>query len=165
MAVTTFPQATKDKSTARHLNTPCAPEDVKGNAQESASSVVQDVQNVAAEVSNKAQDWAGNVADKAQQTAAACVDKADHGIAAMGHQMSTLGNSVRASTSPNGAIGSAAAVVADELQAGGHYLEGHGIEAISKDLTDMVRRYPIQSLVVGFGAGCLLGMTLLRSRS
>ena len=165
MAVRTFPQVTKDQSTECEANTACAPNDVKGKVQELASSVVLKAEDVAADVSHKAQDWAGNVADKAQETAAAVVHKADDGIAAVGHEMKALGGKVRASTSPSGAIGSATTAVADELQAGGQYLEGHGLEAIGKDLTDVVRRHPIPSLLIGFGIGCLLGMTLLQKRS
>lgn len=166
MAVRSFPPVMKDhQSTVCETNTVCPPNDVKGKAQELASSVAKEVQDVATDVSKKAQDWAGNVANKAQETASAVVDKADSGIAAVGHEMSALGGTVRKAAPQNGMIGSAATVVADELQAGGQYLEGHGLEAIGKDLTEVVRRHPIPSLLVGFGIGCLLGMTLLRSRS
>ena len=164
MAVRTFPQDAKDKSTECEANTACAPNDVKGKVQELASAVVLKAEDVAADVSHKAQDWAGNVADKAQETAAAVVHKTDDGIAAVGHQMNALGGKVREAAPHNGAIGSAATAVADELQAGGHYLEGHGVEAIGKDLTDVVRRHPIPSLLVGFGIGCLVGMTLLQKK-
>ena len=165
MAVRTFPQDGKLKSNEYETKTPCAPDDVKGKVQELASSVVLKAEDVAADVSNKAQDWAGNVADKAQETASAAVHKADDGIAAVGHQMASLGGSVRDAAPHNGAIGSAATAVADELQAGGHYLEGHGLEAIGKDLTDVVRRHPIPALLIGFGIGCLLGMAILPRRS
>ena len=146
-------------------NTTCAPNDVKGKVQDLASAVVQEMQDVAADVSNKAQDWAGNVADKAQETASAAVDKTDSGIAAVGHQMNALGGKVRTAAPHNGALGAAATAVADELQAGGHYLEGHGLEAMSKDLTEVVRRHPIPALLIGFGIGCLLGMAILPRRS
>jgi ElaB/YqjD/DUF883 family membrane-anchored ribosome-binding protein len=165
MAVRTFPQDGKIKSTDCEINTPCAPNDVKGKVQELASAVVLKAEDVAADVGHKAQDWAGNVADKAQETAAAVVHKTDDGIAAVGHQMNALGVKVRDTVSHNGAIGSAAKVVADELQAGGNYLEGHGIEAIGKDLTEVVRRHPIPSVLVGFGIGCLVGMLLFQKRS
>lgn len=165
MAVRTLPLDGKTKSTESDVNTPCASNDVKGKAQELASAVVQRAEDVASDVSHKAQDWAGNVADKAQETAAAVVHKADDGIAAVGHQMTALGGKVRSTAPHNGAIGSAASAVADELQAGGHYLEGHGIEAIGKDLTEVVRKHPVPSVLVGFGLGCLIGMLLFQRRS
>jgi hypothetical protein len=165
MAVRNFTPVTNDKPAEFGATTPCAPNDVTGKAQELASAVVLKTEDVAADVSNKAQDWAGAVADKAQETATAAVHKADDGIAAVGHQMNALGEKVREAGPHNGTLGSATTAVADELQAGGHYLEGHGLEAIGKDLTDVVRRHPIPSLLLGFGIGCLIGMTLLQRRS
>ena len=162
MAVSTFSQETKDKSTEVKACAASA-NDAKGTVQELASSAAQTLQDVASNVSHKAQDWAANVANKAQETAAAAVDKTDEGIAAVGHQMTALGGTVRESAPRNSVIGSAATTVADQLQAGGHYLEGHGLQDMGNDLTAMVRHYPIQAVLVGFGIGCLLGMTLRRS--
>ena len=149
MASSNFSQETKQKVT-----------EVKGKAEELASSVSQAVQGAAADVTNKAQDWAGNMATKAQETAAAAVDKTNEGIAAVGHRISSFGGTVREAAPKNGAVGSAASAVADKLQAGGEYLEGHGMADMGKDLSDVVRRYPFQSILVGIGVGCLLGMVL-----
>jgi ElaB/YqjD/DUF883 family membrane-anchored ribosome-binding protein len=165
MAIRSFQQDGKTNSAECEANTACAPDDVKGKVQELASSVVQRVQETASEATSKAQDWAGNVADKAQETASAVVDKTNDGIAAVGHQMYALGGTVRGSAPRNGPIGSAASKVADELQAGGNYLEGHNLNDIGKDLTEVVRRHPIPSVLVGFGIGCLLGMAILPRRS
>ena len=76
--------------------------------------------------------------------------------------MDALGGTVRKVAPRDGVIGSAATTVADNLQAGGRYLEGHGLQDMGKDLTSMLRHYPVQSVLVGFGLGCLLGMTLRR---
>jgi len=165
MAARSFAQETKNKLNECDANTACEPNDVAAKVQDLASSVVQKVQDVAADVGSKAQDWAGNVADKAQETAAAVVHKTDDGIAAVGHKLSAFGSTVRSASPHNGALGSAATAVADELQAGGHYLEGHGLEAMGKDLTEVVRSHPIPSVLIGFGIGCLVGMTILRTRS
>ena len=165
MAITTFPQDGKINSPECEVNTPCPPSDVKGKAQDLASAVVKEVQDVASEMGHRAHDWAGNMANKGQETAAAAVHKTDDGIAAVGHQMNALGEKLREAAPHNGAVGSAATAVANELQAEGHYLEGHGLEAIGKDLTDVVRRHPIPSLLIGFGIGCLLGMAIAPKRS
>ena len=162
MAVSSFSQKTKDKSPEVKACAASANE-AKGTVQELASSAAQTLQDVASNVSHKAQDWAANVADKAQETASAVVDKTNEGIASVGHEMNALGDTVRKAAPHNGAIGSAATTVADNLQAGGRYLEGHGLQDMGKDFTAMVRHYPIQSLLVGFGLGCLLGMTMRRS--
>jgi alpha/beta superfamily hydrolase len=142
-------------------------QETKNNAaeiQEQASSMAQTVKDAATDVSQKAQDWAANVATKAQETASAALDKTNDGIAVVGHQINALGGTVRKAAPQDGVIGSAATAMADNLQAGGRYLEGHGLQDMGKDLTAMVRQYPIQSVLAGFGLGCLVGMTLLRGR-
>jgi len=130
--------------------------------QEAASAVAQQAHDVASDVADKAQDMASTAAHKVQETAAAAVRKTDQAITAAGHQMNAFGGKVRETAPHDGMVGSAATAVADGLQAGGRYLEGHGLQEMGKDLTDMVRHYPIPSVLVGFGLGCLLGMTLRR---
>ena len=141
----------------------CATDEAKGKVQELASSAVQKVQDVASDVGHKAQDWAANVANRAQETASAAVDKTNDGIAEVGHRMNALGSTVREVAPRNGAIGEAATTVADRLQAGGRYLEGHDLKGMGQDLTSLVRQYPVQSVLVGIGIGCLLGMAWKRS--
>ena len=160
MSVNSLIQETKNKSSRTQSRRGSAANEAKGTVQELASSVAQTVQDITSDVSHKAQDWASNVADKAQETASAAVDKTNEGIAAVGQQMNALGGTVRKAAPQDGAIGSAATTVADQLQAGGRYLEGHGLKDMGNDLTAVVRHYPIQSVLVGFGLGCLLGMTL-----
>lgn len=128
--------------------------------QELASPSAQVLQDVAADVSHKAQDWAANVADKAQEAATAALDKTDDGIQAVGHQMNRFGGTVRDAAPKDGVVRSATTTMADNLQAGGRYLEGHGLQDMGKDLTGLVRHYPVSSVLVGLGLGCLLGMTL-----
>ncbi len=161
MAVSSFSLETKDKSTEAKAGAASANE-AEGAVQGLASSVAQTLQDVASDVSHKAQDWASNVADKAQETASAAVAKTNDGIAAVGHQMNSLGGTVRKAGPQDGVIGSAATTVADNLQAGGRYLEGHGLLDLGKDFASVVRHHPIQSVLVGFGLGCFLGMTLSR---
>lgn len=161
MAARSLSQDTTDKSAEVRASAALADE-AKAPGHELASSVAQTLQEVAADVSHKAQDWASNVADKAQETAAAAMDKTNDGIAAVGQQMSALGGTVRQAAPQDGLIGSAATAVADKLQAGGRYLEVHGLQALGKDFTSIVRHYPVSSVLVSFGLGCVLGKMLRR---
>lgn len=136
---------------------------VKEKAQGLASSVSQKTQDIAANVAHKAQDLALEAAKKAQAGASAAVEKTNEGIAAVGHQMSSLGGTIRQAAPRQGTGASVASKVGDSLQAGGHYLEKHGLEDMSKDAKALIYQYPLQSLVVGFGVGCLVGMALKRS--
>jgi len=123
----------------------------------------QKLHEVACDVSVNAQDLAADVARKAQETARAAVEKANDGIAAVGQRMSTLSGTVREAVPRDGVLGSAATTVADTLQMGGRYLEGHDLKDMGMDLTAMVRHYPIQSVLISAGLGCLVGLMLRRS--
>jgi len=160
MAGSNFSPDTKHKVTELKAKSASAVDEAKDKVQELASSAAQTVQGVASDVALKAQDWAGHIASKAQETATAAVDRTNEGIAAVGQRMSSISGSIREAAPRNGAIGSTAAAVADKLQAGGDYLEEHGLADMGKDLTDVVRNYPLQSVLVGFGVGCLLGLAL-----
>jgi hypothetical protein len=59
-------------------------------------------------------------------------------------------------------LGSAASGVASQLEAGGHYLQEHGLNDVAEDLSGLIHRYPVQSLFVGLFVGYLLGRTLSR---
>lgn len=161
MSLSSLTQETKNNAPKLKASEAPAADEAKGKIQELASSSAQALQDVAADVSHKAQDWAANVANKAQETASAALDNTNDGIAAVGHQLNRFGGTVREAAPKDGVVGSAATAVADNLQAGGRYLEGHGLHDMGEDLTSMVRQYPIPSVLVGFGLGCLLGMTLV----
>jgi X-X-X-Leu-X-X-Gly heptad repeat protein len=120
-------------------------------------------QELAAGAAQKARDAASVVALQAQDTAAIAVEKTDDAISAVGQQLTALGGAVRKNAPQQGTVGSAAASVANNLQAGGRYLEEHGLGDMGKDVKAIVRQYPMQSLAVGFGLGCLLGMAYSRS--
>jgi hypothetical protein len=60
-------------------------------------------------------------------------------------------------TAPHeGFIGSAASTVADTLEASGRYLEQQNLSDMGRDVVNLIRRYPIQAVLVGFGIGFLL---------
>jgi ElaB/YqjD/DUF883 family membrane-anchored ribosome-binding protein len=163
MSITNCSPESKKNAPGIKASVAVAANEAKETVQDLASSVAHNVGEVASDVTTKAQDWAANVAHKAQETAAAAMDKTNDGITAVGQRLSAFGSTVRDAVPKNGVVGSAATAVADELEAGGHYLQGHSIADMGNDLTDVVRRYPVQSVIAGFALGCLLGMTIRRS--
>jgi len=70
--------------------------------------------------------------------------------------MGSLGHAVREHVPSEGMMGRAGSAVADTLEAGGHYLEEHGLKEMGDDITNMIRRNPIPALLVGIGIGFLL---------
>jgi len=118
--------------------------------------------NAAAAVGHKAQDLAANAGHKAQEFAASAAEKAENAMGAVGSQMTRLAGTIREKAPHEGPLGTAATTVAENLQAGGRYLQEHDLADMSKEVTQMVRKHPLPSLLMGFGLGCLLGMTLSR---
>ncbi|MCI0455760.1 MAG: hypothetical protein L0Z62_02105 [Gemmataceae bacterium] len=131
-------------------------------AQQTASNVGQKAQEAAAQAGQKAQEMASNVAHKAQEAASAAAGKAEDALSAVGGRMSSLAGTLREKAPQEGMIGSAASTVADQLQAGGHYLQEHGFREMTDDLTAVIRHYPVQSVLVALGIGFFAGMASRR---
>jgi ElaB/YqjD/DUF883 family membrane-anchored ribosome-binding protein len=133
--------------------------DVKDKARDMASGAAQKAQDMASNVAQKAQETASQLSQKAQDAVSAAGQKTDEALATVGEKMSTLAGTLRERAPQEGTLGSAASVVADRLQAGGQYLQQHGLEDMTEDVTALVRRYPMQAVLVGLGIGFLLGQT------
>jgi len=113
-------------------------------------------------LADKAQDAASNLGDQARHAATAVKDRTDDTIASVGQKMTSLADNIRANAPNEGILGNAASSVADNLRSGGRYLQQHGLEDMGQDITKLVRQHPMQSLLLGFGVGCLMGMALSR---
>jgi uncharacterized protein YjbJ (UPF0337 family) len=82
--------------------------------------------------------------------------KASGATTTVGEKMTSLAGAIREKAPAQGSLGSAATAVADQLDTAGSYLQTANWENMAKDLSDIIRRYPLQSLLVGFGIGYLL---------
>jgi len=154
-------------------NTGTKPEDVKEKARDLGTNVGQKVADAASTVGQKAQDFAANVTQKAQDAASnfggtaseyasTAKEKADDAISTVGEKLTSLAGTIRESVPQEGYLGTASRAVADNLQAGGRYLQEHGFGDMTDDLAAAVRRYPIQSVLIGFGVGFLLSRATSR---
>jgi ElaB/YqjD/DUF883 family membrane-anchored ribosome-binding protein len=148
-------------------------EDIKERAKDTASKASDKAQDLTSQAVQGVKDAASNVAERAQNAASAATnrmrdvasnvsDKTDDAISSVGERMSSLAGSLRDSAPQGGTLGTAAEAVAGRLEAGGHYLQEHGIGEMTDDVASLIRQYPLQSLLVGFGVGCLVGMTCTR---
>jgi len=131
-------------------------------AQDVASNVASKAQDTASNVAQRAQDLASNAASKAQEFASTAADRAEDALSSVGDRMSSWGSSLRESAPREGALGTAAGSVAGSLESGGRYLQQHGFNDMTEDVSAVIRHYPIQSLLVAFGVGCFLGMASRR---
>lgn len=132
------------------------------NVGQKAQDLSHKAQETAAQFGQKAQEVASNVAHKAQDAASTVAGKAEDALSTVGDRMSSLAGTIREKAPREGTIGSAASTVADQLQAGGHYLQEHGFREMTDDLTAMIRHYPVQSVLLALGIGFFAGMASRR---
>jgi len=92
--------------------------------------------------------------------ASAVGHKADDLTSAAGSGIRSLGESMAHNTPKEGMLGTAAQTVAGGIRETGRYLEERGLSGMGEDLTNVIRRYPVASVLVGIGVGFLIGRTL-----
>ena len=131
-------------------------------AVDAGSSALQHASDTASSMGQKAQEAARNVGQHVQEAASRTVDKADQAIAGVGQKMSSAADSLRQSAPRAGMMGSAAETVAGNLDAGGRYLQEHGLEDMVEDFSSVIRRHPLTSLFLALGTGVMLGAVLRR---
>lgn len=105
----------------------------------------------------KADDAVTYAGQKAEDAASYASKKAEEAGSAAGSGLRSMGASVRAHSPESGMAGDAATAVADSLDSTGRYLEEQGISEMAEDLTNLIRRNPIPAIIIGIGAGYLIG--------
>jgi uncharacterized protein YjbJ (UPF0337 family) len=96
------------------------------------------------------------MAAKAQELGATSTSKANEAAAVVGEKIGSLAGVIRENAPREGAIGTTATTVADGLESASSYLQDKKFEHLAKDLTGLVRSYPIPALLVGFCLGYFL---------
>jgi uncharacterized protein YjbJ (UPF0337 family) len=97
-----------------------------------------------------------SVTAKAQELGATAASKVGEAATAVGEQMGSLASAIRDNAPHEGAIATAATAVAGGLESASSYLHEKDYANLATDLTALVRRYPVQALLVGVGLGYLL---------
>jgi hypothetical protein len=82
--------------------------------------------------------------------------KVDDATESLGTGMKSLAGTLRQQVPAGGTMGQMASGVAQTLEKTGSYLEQQGLSGASDDLQELVRTYPLQSLLISLGAGFLL---------
>ncbi|MGH7966396.1 MAG: hypothetical protein ACRERD_31985 [Candidatus Binatia bacterium] len=121
-----------------------------------ASTTAEGIKSKAQEYGSKAQEYGSAAMSKAQEYGSTAMNKAKDATTTVAGQMGSLAGMIRENAPREGSVGSAATAVADSLESAGSYLQDKGFENMVTDLTGLVRRYPMQSLLVGVGIGYLL---------
>jgi hypothetical protein len=92
---------------------------------------------------------------RAGQMATATAARAREVTSNVGHKVRELAGRIR-ERSPHDSVRDTTHRVADTLDTAGAYLEEKSLQGMADDLAGIVRRYPLQSLLVGVGIGFLL---------
>jgi uncharacterized protein YjbJ (UPF0337 family) len=133
---------------AGQFDTAAAPGDAANSQSRRITSTVQ-------HIAQQASQAVADIRARAQKMGSAVGEKAGGATTTAGEKMGTLADTIRDTAPASGAAGSAATTVADSLDAAGSYLQTADFEHMTKDLTDLVRRYPVQAFMVGLGIGYL----------
>jgi len=118
--------------------------------------------SMAQNIKSKAEEVASNVAGKAQQAASSLGQQAECATHAVGSGMKSLAETVRQKGPQAGVAASATSTLAESLEQGGQYLEQQDLQSIAKDVTNLIRRNPLPSLLLGFGLGFILARATMR---
>src|SRR5262245_9781704 len=106
---------------------------------------------------DKAAGVVASVSAKAQEFGANAAKKANEAAPLIGEKMESLATSIRERAPRDDTLGTAATTkVAEGLESASYYLKEKKFEYLGEDLLGLIRRYPLQSVLVGFGLGLLL---------
>jgi len=132
----------------------------KGKVDDAASYVGQKAEDATAYVGHKAEEAAAYVGHRAEEAAGYAAQKSGESMSKAGAGLRSLGGTVRESGPESGMAHGATSAVADTLESTGRYLEEQGAQEMVEDLTNLIRRNPIPALLIGVGAGYLLGKAM-----
>jgi len=105
---------------------------------------------------HKTQSTAQTISDmktKAQELGSTISEQASNTATSVGQSINSLAGAIRQQAPTEGTIGSAASTVASQLEAAGSYLQDNSFENMARDVTAMIRRYPLPSLLIGLSIG------------
>jgi uncharacterized protein YjbJ (UPF0337 family) len=127
-----------------------------------AENLKDQAQGTIENVKDKVQDVAGDVKDRAQQVSSQVADRADAATTTVGEQMSNMAQTIRDKAPTSGPVADAADTAAHTLERAGSYLQQQDLGDIRADLEGIIRRHPMESLLIGLGIGYLLARSTRR---
>ena len=127
-----------------------------------AHDAVDAARDKAADIADQAQKVGSQAVDQAQKVGAQVADKADAATTTVGEKMSDVAQTIREKAPSSGPVADAADSAAQTLERAGTYLREQDLADMRADLEGIIRRHPIESLLIGLAAGYLLARSLRR---
>lgn len=120
------------------------------------------VENAASAAGESAQQAASSALNKAQEMATNAGKRVDEATTALGQHVQSMAGNLRERGPQEGMFGTASGAVADRLDTAGRYLQEEGVMGMAEDVTELIRRNPIPSMLVGIGIGYMLARLFRR---
>ena len=139
-------------------------ENIQGIGNQTASTAAEGIQSGASYVADRAQEAVDTVSDytsRGMRDAGEYIDrKSSEATSAVASGFRSASGALRDHLPQEGPIGQASAAVAKRLEDAGEYLETEGLRGIEDDISELIRRNPITSLLIGVGLGYLVARSL-----
>jgi len=116
----------------------------------------QEVERRFKEYGDKTGGTVAGMTAKAREAGVTAANKANEAAKVVGEKIGSLASVIREKSPVEGRVATAATTVADGLESAGSYLQEKNFKHLAKDITALVRTYPVQSLLIGVGLGYLL---------
>jgi ElaB/YqjD/DUF883 family membrane-anchored ribosome-binding protein len=121
-----------------------------GDAAFKGKEALSTAKDKATDVSDQAKEKVADVSSQAHAKADEGMNKAAEGVTQAADMLRQRGEQT------GGSVGSAATTVADKLDTAGSYLQEKDTDQLLQDLEALIRRKPVESLLVAAGAGFVL---------
>jgi ElaB/YqjD/DUF883 family membrane-anchored ribosome-binding protein len=125
--------------------------DVRSSVESAAAQAGESVQRATSAAVDKAQEMVGNAGRRV-----------DEATAALGERVQSAAETIRQRGPQEGMLGTATGAVADSLEQTGRYIHDERILGMAEDVTELIRRNPIPSMLVGIGIGFMLAKLFRR---
>ena len=106
----------------------------------------------------------GSARARVEQTLSGVGQRLEEAKNTVGQRIDRLADSVRERAPEAGVLHNTATTVADRLHSASTYLNENELKEIGKEVTGLMRRYPMVSIAAAFGTGLLVGRPLFSSR-
>jgi ABC-type transporter Mla subunit MlaD len=138
--------------------------DVTDSINQAANTAKDNLKTAAGNVADQAKRTAATLSAEGQQAASYIGQRADEYTDAFGTRLKSAGDAIRQNAPQDGPIGQASSTIARSLEDTGDYLQREGLGGIASDMSTIIKKNPIPSLLFGIGIGYLLAQAT-KSRS
>ena len=116
----------------------------------------QEIERRLQEYGDKTGGAVASMSARAREFGATAAKKANEAAPVLGEKVKSLASAIRGKAPHEGKIGTTATKVAGGLESASCYLQEKKFDHLGEDVSGLVRRYPLRSVLIGLGLGFLL---------